>query len=173
MPNSSAVSMKIDVISEEVLIESFRESLQNSVVSGGKINLEDIPTLLKHYEESALVGSSVTDEVRRNRLNRLVDILTAETDVNDTLNIVADFICDLLIKYQDSSNVEQWVQVLLEKHPELIEQLKGTQAISKRIAQVEQSLTDLQQERADLEDEIDKKKAEVNEIDRAAIEAKK
>ena len=173
VPNSSAVSMKIDVISEEVLIESFRESLQNSVVSGGKINLEDIPTLLKHYEESALVGSSVTDEVRRNRLNRLVDILTAETDVNDTLNIVADFICDLLIKYQDSSNVEQWVQVLLEKHPELIEQLKGTQAISKRIAQVEQSLTDLQQERADLEDEIDKKKAEVNEIDRAAIEAKK
>ena len=173
VPKKDAISHQMDVITEEALLESFRDSLQNSMASDGKVKLDDIPALLKRYEDSVLAGSILTDDVRRDRLNRLVDILTSEADVDDTLGTIADFICDLLVKYQDSPNVEEWLQALLEKHPDLIEQLKESQTISERIAQVEQGLTDLQQKRADLEREIAEKKAEADEIDRAAIEAKK
>ena len=173
VPKKDAISHQMDAITEEALLESFRDSLQNSMASDGKVKLDDIPALLKRYEGSVLAGSILTDDVRRDRLNRLVDILTSEADVDDTLGTIADFICDLLVKYQDSPNVEEWLQALLEKHPDLIEQLKESQTISERIAQVEQGLTDLQQKRADLEREIAEKKAEADEIDRAAIEAKK
>lgn len=173
VPDQNAVLEQIDMISEVALVESFKESIQNNMVSEGKIKLDDISTLLECYDESVLAGSVLTNEVRRNRLNRLVDILTSEKDIDDTLGTIADFICDLLIKYQDSANVEEWMQGLIEKHPDLIEQLKDMQAISERIAQAEQNLTDLQQKRKELEQEVAQKTAEVNEVDRAAVEAKK
>lgn len=173
IPKKDAKIEQIDVITNEALLESFRDSLQNSTTSGRKINLDDIPTLLNRYEESTLSGTAITETLRRNRLKQLADILTSEVDIDNTLSKVSNFICDLLVKYQDSSNVEEWVKTLLEKHPHLIEQLKGSRAISERIEQMEQSLTDLQQKRNDLELIIAEEKAESDEIDRAAIEAKK
>lgn len=173
IPKIDAECEQLDVITKEALLESFRDSLQNSTTNERKINLDDIPTLLNKYEESILSGTAISETVRRNRLNQLVDILTSEVDIDDTLGTVSDFICDLLVKYQDSQSVENWLKTLLEKQPNLIEQLKGSRAISERIEQMEQNLTDLQKKRDDLELIIAEKKAEADEIDRAAIEAKK
>lgn len=164
---------QIDVISEEVLLESFRDSIQNGSPSGHKVDFDDIPALLSRYEESALAGSTLTAGVRRNRLNRLVEMLTSEEDVDETLGTVSDFICDLLVKYQDSPNVEEWLQALLEKHPDLIEKLKDTQAISDRITQLEQGLADMQQRHSELEATLAEKQAAVAEINEAAINASK
>lgn len=173
IPKKDATPEQLDLISDDVLVESFKDSLEHGVTCGHKVCLDDIPSLLKRYEESVLAGSILSPDVRTKRLNRLVSILTSEADVDETLSTVSDFICDLLIKYQDSPNVEEWLRGLLERNPGLIEQLKDSQAISERIAQVEQSLTDLQLKRTALEEEIAEKKAEAEEIDRAAIEAKK
>lgn len=173
IPKQDVIPEQIDVITKEALLVSFRDSLQNGVAVGGEIKLDDIPALLKRYEDSSLSGAPLTDEIRRNRLNRLVDILTSEEDIDETLSTIADCICDLLVKYQDNSHVEGWLQVLLEKQPQLIEQFRDSQAISERIAQMEQSLDDLQLERSKLEQEIAKRKVEAEEIDRSAIEAKK
>lgn len=173
VPKKEAPIEQIDVISEEVLLESFRDSLQNGAPNGHKVDFDDIPALLQRYEESVLAGSVLTADVRRRRLNRLVEILTSEEDVDDTLGTVSDFICDLLVKYQDSPNVEEWLQVLLEKHPDLIEKLKDAQAISDRIAQLEQGFTDMQQRRSELEAVLAEKQAAVAEINEAAIKASK
>ncbi len=173
IPKKEASIEQIDVISEEVLLESFRDSLQNGAPNGRKVDFDDIPALLQRYEESVLAGSVLTVDIRRSRLNRLVEILTSEEDVDDTLGTVSDFICDLLVKYQDSPNVEEWLQALLEKHPDLIEKLKDAQAISDRIAQLEQGLTDMQQRRSELEAVLAEKQAAVAEINEAAIKASK
>lgn len=170
--NGSAIEQR-DVITDETLIENFRDSVQNSLTSNGKIRLDDISTLLKRYEDSALAGAILTDEVRRTRLNRLVSILTSEADIDDTLNAVTDFICDLLVKYQDSNNVEEWLEALLRKHPELIEQLKDSRAITEKMEGIKQDLEDLERQRSSLKEEIELKRTEANEIDRVAIEAKK
>ena len=173
VPQKGASVEQIDVITKEVLLESFRDSLQNETSNGHKIDFDDIPALLQRYEGSVLSGSGLTADVRRSRLNRLVEILTSEEDVDETLSTVSDFICDLLVKYQDSPNVEEWLQALLEKHPDLIEKLKDAQAISDRIAQLEQGLTDMQQRRSELETILAEKQAAVAEINEAAIKASK
>lgn len=163
----------IDVITNEALIDSFRDSLQSSIVNDRRIRIDDFPAMLSHYEDSVLAGGIIPDEMRHSRLNRIVQILTSEADVDETLGTVANFLCDLLVKYQDSPNVEEWLESLLEKHPNLIEQLRDAQSISTRIAQMEENLEDLQSQRSALESEIEMKRAEADEIDRAAIEAKK
>ncbi len=172
VPKKSAEYEQIDVISDALLVEGFKDSLENGKTSGGKVALDDIPTLLKRYEDSILSGTILSDEVRKDRLNRLVAILTAEEDVDDTLGTVSDFICDLLVKYKDSPNVEEWLQATLERHPELLERLKDTQTIATRTAQLEQSLEELREERAALEREIADKQTQVEKVDRTAVEEK-
>ena len=173
IPRKDATAEQIDVISDETLIESFRDSLQNSAASGGKVQLDDVPALLARYEDSVLAGSVLTEDVRKARLNRLIDILTSEADVDETLGTVADFICDLLVKYKDSPNVEEWLQALLSKHPELVEQLRDSQAITERIAQMEQNLADLRQQKSVAEADLEATRQKAAAIDQAAIEAKK
>ena len=173
VPKKSAKYEQVDVISDALLVEGFKDSLKNGLTSDGKVSLGDIPLLLQRYEESVLSGTILTDEVRKDRLNRLVDILTSEEDVDDTLGTVSDFICDLLVKYKDSANVEEWLETTLERHPELLERLKDTQIIAARISQMEQNLEELNEERAALESEITAKQAEVNQVNRAAVEEKK
>lgn len=173
VPKKDSTVEQVDIISDEVLLESFRISLQDDVVIGGKVNLENIPALLQRYKESEFSGSELTDEIRISRLERIKNILTSERDVDNTLDTVADFICDLLVKYQDSPNVEEWLQVLFEKNPSLLEKLKESQAISEHITRLEEKLEDMQQQRSELEDILAEKKAAVDEVNEAAVKASK
>ena len=172
-PKKSAGKEQLDVMPDESLLEGFRESLSDNHVSAGIINLEDIPTLLKHYDESCFVGTDLPENIRKNRLKRLADILTSETDLDNSLRTIADSICDLLVRYQKSPNVESWLEALLSEHPELLEKLKGTQAISERIAQTEQELSKLAQQKDELEAEIQEKKAEADAVNQEAVKAEK
>lgn len=172
-PKRSAGKEQLDVMTDESLLEGFRESLSDNHVSAGIINLEDIPALLKHYDESRFVGADLPENIRKNRLKRLTDILTSETDLDVSLRTIADSICDLLVRYQKSPNVESWLEALLNEHPELLEKLKGTQAISERIAQTQQELSSLTQRKSELEAEIQEKKAEANAVNQEAVEAEK
>ena len=129
--------------------------------------------MLKRYDESILSGSILTKEIQENRLDRLFDILTSEENVDYTLSTITDIICDLLVKYQKNENVEKWLQNIIEKHPDLIEQLKESKTISERIDKMEQNLSELIEQRGRLDEEIKRKQDEANEINKAAIEAKK
>ena len=162
-----------DVITDEILIEGFRDSLTNGLATNGFVSIDDVPALVARYKNALLSGDILAENVRRSRLNHLVEILTSEKDIDDTLSTITDFICDLLIRQKDSQNVEEWLRELLEKHPELIEQLKDSRAVTEKIDEIKQDLANLLQQRADLEEEIERKQNEAEEIDRAAIEAKK
>lgn len=162
-----------DVITDEILIESFRDSLANCLATDGTVRIDDIPSLINRYKNAILSGDILTESVRQNRLHQLIEILTSEKDVDNTLSTVTDFICDLLVRQKDNPNVENWLRELLEKYPDLIEQLKGSRAISEKTDEIKQKLEDLQQECTNLKKEIEQKKAEADGIDRAAIEEKK
>lgn len=171
--NKYAKTHQIDVINDKVLIDGFRDSVQNTVTLEKNINLDNIDLLLKRYDESILSGSILTKEIQENRLDRLFDILTSEENVDYTLSTITDIICDLLVKYQKNENVEKWLQNIIEKHPDLIEQLKESKTISERIDKMEQNLSELIEQRGRLDEEIKRKQDEANEINKAAIEAKK
>ena len=163
----------LDVISDSVLVESFKDSIESGIIANGLVKIDDVPALLKHYEESEIMGAILTDETRRSRLNRLVNIMSSEEDVDDTLRTITDFICDLLVKYQDSPNVDEWLQALVEKHPQLLDQLQSSQAISKHITELEDKLETLTTQRGELEKEIEETRQRAVSIDQQAIEAKK
>lgn len=172
-PKQDATPEQLDVISDSVLVESFKDSIESGIIANGLVKIDDVPALLKHYEESEIMGAILTDETRRSRLNRLVNIMSSEEDVDDTLRTITDFICDLLVKYQDSPNVDEWLQALVEKHPQLLNQLQSSQAISKHITELEDKLETLTTQRGELEKEIEETRQRAVSIDQQAIEAKK
>lgn len=172
-PKQDATPEQLDVISDSVLVESFKDSIESGIIANGLVKIDDVPALLKHYEESEIMGAILTDETRRSRLNRLVNIMSSEEDVDDTLRTITDFICDLLVKYQDSPNVDEWLQALVEKHPQLLDQLQSSQAISKHITELEDKLETLTTQRGELEKEIEEIRQRAVSIDQQAIEAKK
>jgi hypothetical protein len=172
-PKQDATPEQLDVISDSVLVESFKDSIESGIIANGLVKIDDVPALLKHYEESEIMGAILTDETRRSRLNRLVNIMSSEENVDDTLRTITDFICDLLVKYQDSPNVDEWLQALVEKHPQLLDQLQSSQAISKHITELEDKLETLTTQRGELEKEIEETRQRAVSIDQQAIEAKK
>ena len=172
-PKQDATLEQLDVISDSVLVESFKDSIESGITANGLVKIDDVPALLKHYEESEIMGAILTDETRRSRLNRLVNIMSSEEDVDDTLRTITDFICDLLVKYQDSPNVDEWLQALVEKHPQLLDQLQSSQTISKHITELEDKLETLTTQRGELEKEIEETRLRAVSIDQKAIEAKK
>ena len=172
-PKQDATPEQLDVISDSVLVESFKDSIESGIIANGLVKIDDVPALLKHYEESEIMGAILTDETRRSRLNRLVNIMSSEEDVDDTLRTITDFICDLLVKYQDSPNVDEWLQALVEKYPQLLDQLQSSQAISKHITELEDKLETLTTQRGELEKEIEETRQRAVSIDQQAIEAKK
>lgn len=172
-PKQNATPEQLDVISDSVLIESFKDSIESGITANGLVKIDDVPALLKHYEESEIMGAILTDETRRSRLNRLVNIMSSEEDVDDTLRTITDFVCDLLVKYQDSPNVDEWLQALVEKHPQLLDQLQSSQTISKRITELEDKLENLTAQRDELEQEIEETRQRAVSINQQAIEAKK
>ena len=172
-PKQDATPEQLDVISDSVLVESFKDSIESGITANGLVKIDDVPALLKHYEESEIMGAILTDETRSSRLNRLVNIMSSEEDVDDTLRTITDFICDLLVKYQDSPNVDEWLQALVEKHPQLLDQLQSSQAISKHITELEDKLETLTTQRGELEKEIEETRQRAVSIDQQAIEAKK
>ena len=172
-PKRDSVPEQLDVISDSVLIESFKDSIKSGVTANGQIKLDDVPALLKQYEESEIAGSILTEETRRSRLNRLVNIMSSEEDVDDTLRTITDFVCDLLVKYQDSPNVDEWLQALVEKNPRLLDQLQRSQVITKHITELEDKLENLAVQKGLLEQEIEESRQRAETIDQQAIEAKK
>lgn len=172
-PQKDAEPEQLDVISDVILMESFKDSVQGGATANGLIKLDDVPALLKQYEDSDLAGSILTDEIRRSRLNRLVSIMTSEEDIDDTLRTITDFICNLLVKYQNSPNVNEWLQALVTKNPQLLDQLQRSQTISRHITELENTLEDLKSQRDALEQEIEATRQRAESIDQQAIEAKK
>lgn len=163
---------QIDVISDKILLESFSDSVINSGITERNIKLDNINLLIDRYKESIFSGSILTQKIQNDRLTRLLNILTSEKNVDSTLKEITNIICDLLIKYQNSPNVNNWLKSIITKNPNLIEQMKESKAISERIEQMNQNLIELKGENERLEEEIRKKRDEANEINKAAIEAK-
>lgn len=172
-PKADTETRQLDVIPDSVLIQSFKDSIKDEVIQNGSVKLDDIQALLQQYENSEISGSILTKETRRARLNKLVSIMSSEKDLDDTFHTINDFICDLLIKYKDSPNVDEWVQSLVEKNPHLLDQLQNTQAISKHITELENKLDVLKQQRDNWEHEVEKSRQRAESIDNQAIEAKK
>ncbi len=141
--------------SDEVLLESFRNSISNQGIENGKIDISNIDKLLDNYSRSVLTGERITKEIRQNRLNRLAEILTSGVDVDNTLKNIADSLCDLLIRYQNTPNVEALIRNIFEVYPEFLDKMKDSKIINEKKEKLNEELNDLQQKKESLKNEIE------------------
>lgn len=169
-PKQDAVTEQLDVISDYALIESFKDIvIAEDGTESGFVKLDDIPAWLEQYEKSAIMDPDLPDKIRHSRLERLSSIMLAEKDIDNTLRIITNSVCDLLVKYQDSPNVNEWLQTLIEKNPRLLNKLEKSQYITKQ-------LIELEKKRNDLTKQIEESSQRAESIDQQAneaIEAKK
>lgn len=168
VPKKEAERKQFDVISDEILLDSFCNSIENSKTVNGKIsiNVDDIPLYLNNYENSILSGSELDSEIISKRLKRLTNILTSDEAVDDTFVKIADSIGSLIVKYQDRPEVVELINTLIEKKPQLFEELKGTRPLIERRESLEQDVKELYEEKSSLEQEIKEKESEKEQIDK-------
>lgn len=169
---ASAIEQQ-DVISDTLLLESFRESIGVENIKDGRVVIEDIQSLVTQYESSLLTGAYVSDSIRKRRLNRLVELLTSEEELTDTLSLITESICGLLVRHKDLPEVDTWLQTTLAQHPEFWDRIREVRVIGTKINQLTQEVTELQQQHTALDAELREKRAAADAINQQAIEEKK
>lgn len=164
---------QLDVITDTQLLESFRDSIGVENIIDGRVIIDDIDKLLTQYETSLLTGSGITEAIRKKRLNRLVELLTSEEELADTLSYITESLCSLLIRHKDEPEVDEWLQEELSKHPEFWDRIRDVRVVGNRLAQLNQAVEELQQQKTNLDAEIQEKREKAVSIDLQAIEEKK
>ena len=162
-----------DVITDTLLLESLRESIGVENIKDGKVVIDDIEELLTHHETSLLSGDEINSAIRKKRLNRLVELLTSEEQLSDTLSYITETLCGLLIRHKDEPEVDEWLQEVLNKHPEFWDRIRDVRVVTNRLDQMNQEVEDLKQQQTSLDAEIQEKREKAVSIDLQAIEEKK
>lgn len=78
-----------DMISEELLLEDFKEVVARRGYKQHKLDLSNISGILSHYETSLMTGVSVPKEIAEERMKTLRSIFDAEKNYDQTVQSVA------------------------------------------------------------------------------------
>ena len=156
---TGAAEAYIDVISDEQLLDGFRDSVTAKLIQNGKIDLDKIEELLKNYRSSELSGSGLPADIQRSRFERLKDIFTSTENENTILSDIADTIANLLINHQDNENVELLIGRIIESKPDFIDNLQSSKIVQERKEQKEAELVEMQSR-------LDKVHQEIEEAER-------
>ena len=132
----NAKIQRIDIITDENLLKSLRDTLGTDHIKSGHIDLTDIESVLENYEKSVFSGSTISEEIRNDRLSKLYNLLKAESDVDYTFSKITDFLSDLIIKYKHIPKIDELIKIITEKEPELLENLRDVRFIKEHIAKI-------------------------------------
>ncbi len=142
---AGAVETYIDVISDEQLLDGFKDSVSSKVTKNGKIDLDKMEDLLKNYRTSELSGSGLPADIQKARFERLKAIFTSTENENTVLSDIADTIANLLINHQDNENVELLIDRIIESRPDFIDNLQSSKIVQERKEQKEAELAEMQE----------------------------
>ena len=158
--------MIIDVITDEQLLELFKNEVSQGQRRDKFINFPEVKEILADYESSLLTGDEIDDHIRNNRLQRIADIFSSQEAEEDGLNYIASLIGDAaynsLKKYSDTEGVERFIDTLLEEKPGIFDNMGNVKPIQERIDK-------LKAERERIEEEIQNLKT-IREDSEAAVE---
>ncbi len=170
----------IDVISDENLIDALWETVDTGATTDGLVNISDLRKSIANGNISAFSDPSLPADVVQARVASAHRLLDAEIQNDEVLGELAGFVCSLLIRFKDSGSVQAWIQALIDQNPDLLNQFQNTRIMNQRF-QVRQEALEalnaqikaLEGEKNFLEQAVSALNQQRNEIDQAAIEAKK
>lgn len=136
-PSDRSKKKYIDVINDERLFEVFKEAVKDKFIIDEKLDLSNIDKISEQFESSMLMGEKIDEHIRNKRLRRITEILQSAYAVDDALKFTAEELgshfADLIEKYQDTEDVERFINTLLEAKPEFFENIKAIRAVQERI----------------------------------------
>lgn len=139
---STTTEQHIDVMDSKILLNYFKESLEDSVVEDGKISIDDFSLLLEQYENSKLLGNDIPQAIKEQRIEKLKQI-TYTTKESDHI-------------------LTYW----LEQTPNLVDKLLNSSPVIKQVNQyAEAEKNRLQDELRELEEATNKRFDELAKLD--------
>lgn len=144
-----AVQIVKDVISDKDLLDSFKASLDKSE------NLDyehlDIDGIIENLGTSQIVGSSIPDQIREQRIERIRRIMSSQENLMRIYSDASDIICELLLKNKDSVQTQQLLQEIIDKHPDLLDRVQSIRAIQSKVENERAKLEQLEAQRTEIE----------------------
>lgn len=143
-----------DVMSDEQLLASFGDAFSNQDESA-TVNDDNQTTAISQNQDEAL------QDVRFERLSSLL-----MKDDKNSLVALTDSIINLIIENKDSEQVEAFINTLLSSRSDITENIPVLKDISAKIANARDELTDLELQKQNLEENIEREKNEADELSR-------
>lgn len=148
-----AYDVSIDVVSDTVLLQNFRDSLSNESIKSGMLNFSNIELLIENFKSSLLVGTSIPAEIKEKRLKRIRDLLTNGEHLKNIFDNIAGIVAPLLMKYKDS---QQFSEVLehISADDKFMSKIQSFRIIQDRMAALNSELETLKRKKNILDEEI-------------------
>lgn len=165
-----------DMISDKELLISFKESISDDTLKNGLLNFNDIDQLFNQFKNSPLLGSPLSKTIRMSRLTRIIDIITSERELEDTMKLISEILGDslgaLIIKYQDTPDIENLIKIILDQQPDLLDRVQNSRIIKEEIAKVEQDLVKLTLEKEKVNQDLINLNKSTEELEKLVIDQK-
>lgn len=148
-----------DLTSNKDLLEAFKSELDSS--GSNVIYMDGVDTILESYENSVFTSRNIPESIRKERAERVKDLLLSEAELSETFTNVADVLFEMIVKNKDNKNVEILIDTLLDERPELLENIQNMKIIKARLETERQKLDDIESRKRELESSNDEYNATV------------
>lgn len=114
IPDSVYEKIFVDVISDEQLLTTFKDIINEDNFIDGKLNLDNISEVINEHKGALFIGDTIPAIISEHRFESLNKLLTDEKNLNNSFRFIADNIAILLDKYQEQDQYSDLVQKLSE-----------------------------------------------------------
>lgn len=163
----------IDAITEDKLLEIFKDAVSNDFISDGKLDLSDIDAVKNQFEQSMLIGNQIDTHIRNKRLQFIAEKLEAAFEMDDALKYMSETLGNsfftLMERYQDNEDVQQFVNKLFEFKPDFLDNIKSTRAIQERIDSLLKEEQQLSEKISDSRNELENIKNNIGDLEQQAF----
>lgn len=155
---TDAVPVLYDVITDQDLLSSLAENVDVT-----SINISDkdgIAKVLETYKNSVLVGEGLTDEIKKNRIHRIHELLDSQDEMRDNHELIMKLLSDMVSKYKDSDLAEELVSTVIEKDAAFTDKFQSMRIIQTQIESAKQELASLKQQQIEAKASLSSSKEE-------------
>ena len=154
IPDSGYEKVYVDVISDEHLLTTFKDIINEDNFIDGKLNLDNINEVINEHKGLLFIGDTIPDVISEQRFESLNKLLTDEKNLNDSFRFIADNIAILLDKYQEQNQYSDLVQKLSE-NPEFMNKIQRFRIISDKVEKQAEELQKLEQKSETIKQQIE------------------
>lgn len=153
-PLNNEKTSYIDVITDEQLIEAFKEVVSKDHTKNGFVNMQDTSKILDLFKDSSLVGDGIPKDVSESRLGKLTNILTSESLISESMSELSETICDLIVNHNNGEMVNDLIEKIIEVRPDFLNEMKDNKLLISKRNKLESDIEKLQQQKDAIEEDF-------------------